>query len=113
MERERGVVTLPTNYLSLPLGAPFISSRVWNVVKEIFQKQLILWKREHLSKREKITLIKKRFFYLANLLHIIICHPKKGEVKAEKDSKGFLLRERTLVKRSHMVNWLIICLDKR
>ncbi|RVX22011.1 hypothetical protein CK203_001104 [Vitis vinifera] len=36
---------LPTSYLGLPLGAPFISSRVWDVVEERFRKCLSLWKR--------------------------------------------------------------------
>ncbi|KAL6343505.1 hypothetical protein AAG906_024870 [Vitis piasezkii] len=36
---------LPTSYLGLPLGAPFISSRVWDVVEERFRKRLSLWKR--------------------------------------------------------------------
>ena len=41
---------LPTSYLGLPLGAPFKSSRVWDVVEERFKKCLSLWKRQHLSK---------------------------------------------------------------
>ena len=36
---------LPTSYLGLPLGAPFKSSRVWDVVEERFRKCLSLWKR--------------------------------------------------------------------
>lgn len=49
---------LPTSYLGLPLGALFISSRVWDVVEERFRKCLSLWKRQYLSKRERLTLIK-------------------------------------------------------
>ena len=41
---------LPSSYLGLPLGAPFKSSRVWDVVKERFRKCLFLWKRQYLSK---------------------------------------------------------------
>ena len=36
---------LPSSYLGLPLGAPFKSSRVWEVVDERFRKRLSLWKR--------------------------------------------------------------------
>ena len=36
---------LPSSYLGLPLGAPFKSSRVWEVVDERFRKHLSLWKR--------------------------------------------------------------------
>ena len=35
---------LPSSYLGLPLGAPFKSSRVWDVVEERFRKRLSLWK---------------------------------------------------------------------
>ena len=41
---------LPSSYLGLPLGVPFKSSRVWDVVKERFRKCLSLWKRQYLSK---------------------------------------------------------------
>ena len=36
---------LPSSYLGLPLGAPFKSSRVWEVVDERFRNRLSLWKR--------------------------------------------------------------------
>ena len=36
---------LPSSYLGLPLGAPFKSSREWEVVDERFRKRLSLWKR--------------------------------------------------------------------
>ena len=49
---------LPTSYLGLPLGAPFKSSRVWDVVEERFRKCLSLWKRQYLSKGGRLTLIK-------------------------------------------------------
>ena len=39
------VGSFPSTYLGLPLGAPSKSSRVWEGVKERFQKRLALWKR--------------------------------------------------------------------
>ena len=33
---------LPSSYLGLPLGAPFKSSRVWDIVEERFRKRLSL-----------------------------------------------------------------------
>ena len=37
--------SLPTSYLGLPLGAPYKSIRVWDVVEERLRKRLSLWKR--------------------------------------------------------------------
>ena len=37
--------SLPTPYLGLPLGAPYKSIRVWDVVEERLRKRLSLWKR--------------------------------------------------------------------
>ncbi|RVW39533.1 Transposon TX1 uncharacterized 149 kDa protein [Vitis vinifera] len=42
--------SLPTSYLGLPLGAPYKSTRVWDIVEERFRKRLYLWKRQYLSK---------------------------------------------------------------
>ncbi|RVX22997.1 hypothetical protein CK203_008379 [Vitis vinifera] len=41
------VRALPITYLGLPLGVPFKSSRVWEIV-EGFQKRLALWKWQYL-----------------------------------------------------------------
>ncbi|KAL6329837.1 hypothetical protein AAG906_037550 [Vitis piasezkii] len=40
------VGTLPTTYLGLPLGAPYKSSRVWEMVEQRFEKGLVMadWK---------------------------------------------------------------------
>lgn len=35
-------ILLPTTYLGLPLGAIYKLVRVWDVVKEIFQRSLAL-----------------------------------------------------------------------
>ena len=32
--------SLPTSYMGLPLGAPYKSTRVWDVVEERFRKRL-------------------------------------------------------------------------
>ncbi|RVW39742.1 hypothetical protein CK203_074683 [Vitis vinifera] len=42
---------LPTSYLGLPLGAPFKSSRVWDVVEERFKKCLVLVEEATISLR--------------------------------------------------------------
>ena len=51
--------SLPTSYLSLPLGAPYKSTRVSDVVKERFRQRLSFWKRQYLSKGGRLSLLKK------------------------------------------------------
>ena len=52
------VGTLPYRYLGLPLGTPFKSTWVWDMIKERFQKRFVMWKRQYLSKGGRLTLIK-------------------------------------------------------
>ncbi|RVW81120.1 hypothetical protein CK203_044688 [Vitis vinifera] len=66
------------SYLGFPLGAPFKSSRVWDVVEERFRKRLSLWKRQYLSKGGRLTLIKSTFSSLPIYLMSLFVIPQKG-----------------------------------
>ena len=52
------VGSLPTRYLSLPLGAPHRASGIWDSIEEIFRKRLSSWKRQYISKGGRLTLIR-------------------------------------------------------
>ncbi|XP_028110663.1 uncharacterized protein LOC114309166 [Camellia sinensis] len=52
------VVSLPVSYLGLPLRASFKAREVWDGVVEWVQQRLVGWKRQYLSKRGRLTLIK-------------------------------------------------------
>ena len=58
------VGSLPSSYLGLSLGAPFKSMAAQDGVEEKFRKRLAMWKRQYISKRERLTLIRNT---LANL----------------------------------------------
>lgn len=45
-------------YLGLLLGAPFKFVAVWDGVEERFKKRLATWKRQHIYKGRRITLIR-------------------------------------------------------
>ena len=49
---------LPSTYLGLRLGASHKSVAVWDSVEERLRKRLALWKRNYISKGERVTLIK-------------------------------------------------------
>ena len=53
------------SYLGLPLRASCKYAAVWDGVEEQFHKRLLLWKRQHLSKGRRHTLLRST---LASLL---------------------------------------------
>ena len=53
------------SYLGLPLRASYKYAAVWDGVEEQFHKRLLLWKRQHLSKGRRLTLLRST---LASLL---------------------------------------------
>ena len=63
------VGSLPTTYLSLPLGAHCKSVAVWDGVKEHFKKRFTSWKRQYISKGGMITLIKSMLS-----TYLVVCY---------------------------------------
>ena len=104
---------LPTSYLGLPLGASFKSPRVWDVVEERFRKKLIMWKRQYLPKGGRLTMIKitlsSFLIYFVSPFNI----PRKVCLKLEKIQRDFLWGSDALEKRPHLVNWNLVCADKK
>ena len=49
---------LPTSYLGLLLGALHKFCSVWDAIEERFKRKLAAWKKEYLSKGERLLLIK-------------------------------------------------------
>ncbi|RVW72246.1 Uncharacterized protein CK203_054922 [Vitis vinifera] len=52
------VGVLPTTYLGLLLGASHNSLAVWDGVEERFHERLAMWKRQYISKGERLMLIR-------------------------------------------------------
>ena len=68
------VVVLPSSHLGLSLGAPVKSTIAWDGMEERFRKRLAMWKRQYISKRERITQIQSTLgsmpIYFMSLLTI-------------------------------------------
>ena len=104
---------LPSSYLGLPLGAPFKSSRVWDVVEERFRKRLSLWKRQYLSKGRRLTFIKSTLSSLLIYLMSLFVIPRKVCTRLEKIQRDSLWGGGVLEKKVHLVNWSAVCADMR
>ena len=106
------VESLPSTYLGLSLGASHKSMAVWNGIKERMRKRLAIWERSYISKGERVTLIKSTLasmlLYQMSLLRI----PKVVANRMERLQRDFLWGGGVVVKRSHLVNWEVVCSDK-
>ena len=81
---------IPSCYLGLLLGAAFKSSRVWEVIKERFQKRLALWKKRDLSKERRLTLVKSTLSSLPIYFMSLFILPHKISLRLEKIQRDFL-----------------------
>ena len=104
---------LPSSYLGLPLGAPFKSSRVWDVVEERFRKCLSLWKRQYLSNGRRLTFIKSTLSSLPIYLMSLFVIPRKVCTRLEKIQRDFLWGGGAIEKNTHLVNWSAVCADMK
>ena len=72
-----------------------------------------MWKKQYPIKKRKNSSNKEYSVQHLNLLHVFICHLKNGEVKAKKDPKWSLLVGEFIVRKPHLVNWLMVCMRKK
>ncbi|RVX12696.1 putative ribonuclease H protein [Vitis vinifera] len=105
--------SLPTSYLGLPLGAPYKSTRVWDVVEERFRKRLSLWKMQYLSKGDRLTLLKSTLSSLPTYFLSLFLIPKRVCARLEKIQRDFLWGGGALENRPHLVSWKVICAAKK
>ena len=105
--------SLPTSYLGLPFGAPYKSTRVWDIVEERFRKRLSLWKRQCLSKGGRLTLVKSTLSSLLTYFLSLFVIPKRVCTRLEKIQRDFLWGRDALENRPHLVSWKIICAAKK
>ena len=107
------VDSLPSCYLDLPLGAPFKSEVVWDNVEERFRKRLAMWKRQYISKGERLTLIRSTLSSLPVYFMSLFFLPKKVRLRLEKIQRDFLWGGGALEQRSYLVRWNLVCLERK
>ena len=104
---------LPSYHLGLPLGAPFKSKVVWDSVEERFRKRLTIWKRQHISKGGRLTLIRSTLSSLPVYFMSLFYLPRKVRLRLEKIQRDFLWGRGALEQRSHLVRWNLICSERK
>ena len=81
---------LSSCYLGLPLVAPFKSEVVWDGVEERFRKRLAMWKRQYISKGERLTLIWSTLSSMPIYFMSLFYLPRKVRFRVEKIQRDFL-----------------------
>ena len=105
--------TLPLAYLGLPLGMRQNSLQVWDGVEERFRKRLALWKRQYISKRGRLTLIKSTLSNMAIYTMSLFRIPKGVKSRLEKIQREFLWGWGNLDRKIHLVKWGTVCTNKK
>lgn len=75
---------LPSSYLRLPLGASYKPVAVWDGVEEQFRKMLSLWKRQHLSKRGRLALLRSTLVSLPIYFMFVFTIPRIVRLRLKK-----------------------------
>ena len=104
---------LPTTYLGLPLGATHKSVTIWDSIEEKMQKRLALWKRNFISKGGRITLIKSTLTSLPLYQMSIFRMPNVVAKRLENLERCFLWGGGARERKAHLVNWDVVCSEKR
>ena len=112
LELGCNIGSLPTKYLSLPLGAKHRATYVWDEVEERLRKRVALLKRQYISKGGRLTLIRSTLSNMPTYLMSLFRLPRKVKLRLEKIQWDFLWGGGNLERKLHLVNWDTVCLSK-
>ena len=107
------VSRLPSTYLGLPLGARFKEVATWDGAEERLRKRLSIWKRQYISKGGRMTLIRSTLSSMPIYCMSLFQMPRSVSLRLERIQRDFLWGGGALERKPHLVEWSIICSDKR
>ena len=115
MAEELGcrVGSLPSQYLSLPLGAPNKAPSVWDGVEEKMRRRLAWWKWQYISKGGRITLIKSTLASMPIYHMSLFRMPKTVVRRLEKVQRDFLWGGGNVERKAHLVKWEVVFVQTR
>ena len=76
------------------------------------EKKLTLWKREYISKKGRLTLIKRALSNLPIYTMSLYRMPTGVKLRLEKIQRDFLWGGGNLDRKIYLVNWGIVCKSK-
>ncbi|OWM91409.1 hypothetical protein CDL15_Pgr017327 [Punica granatum] len=101
--------SFPLNYLGLPVGAGARNKDVWNVIIDRMERKLAGWKKMHLSKGARLTLIKASLSSLPTYFMSPFVIPKSVADRIEKIQRDFLWDSGENTCNFHLVKWSDVC----
>ncbi|XVF83970.1 hypothetical protein PTKIN_Ptkin16aG0537100 [Pterospermum kingtungense] len=104
--------SLPSTYLSLPLGIRTNSIAAWKPVVDNFEKKLSGWKANCLSFSGRTTLVKSVLGCLPSYFMSIFLMPRSVKEKLDRIQRRFLWGEDGNKKKLHLVGWNQVCAPK-
>ena len=108
-----GIGSLPTSYLGLPLEAKHKAVGVWDIVEVRFRNILASWKSQYISMGGRLTLIRSTLSCLPIYCLSLFRMPVSIGTRLEKIQREFLWGGGSLEKKRHLVNWKIVCTEKK
>ena len=103
------VSTFPSSYLGLPLGACFKEVAIWDRVEERLRKRLSIWKRQYISKKVRLNLIRSTLSSMSIYCMSLFYMPSVRLMRLERIQKGFLWGSGALEKKASFSR-LVYCL---
>ena len=107
------VTTLLSSCLGLPLGARFKEVTVWDGVEERLRKRFSFWKRQYISKGGRLTLIWSTLSSMPIYRMSLFYMPRSMSLRLKRIQRDFLWDGGVLERKPHLVDWSIVCSDKR
>ena len=101
------VSTLLSSYLGLPLGARFKEVAVWDRVEERLRKRLSFWKRQYISKGDRLTLIWSTLSSMPIYCMSLFYMPRSVSLRLELIQRDFLWGGGALERKPHLVIGLL------
>ena len=103
------VSKFPSSYLGLPLGARFKEVAVWDRVEERLRKRLSFWKRQYISKGDRLTLIRSTLSSMPIYCMSLFYMPRSVSLRLEQIQRDFLWGGGALKRKPHFSR-LVYCL---
>ncbi|KAA0048676.1 LINE-1 retrotransposable element ORF2 protein [Cucumis melo var. makuwa] len=103
---------LPINYLGVPLGGKPISKVFWSQIIENIHKKLSSWKYNHITKGERLTLIRSSLESNPTYQLSIFKAPNQIYKDIDKIWRNFLWGSISNSNNPHLINWGICTLPK-